>query len=88
MVTGDEKWVTYDNILRERSRSKRGEAARTVAKPRLTAWKILIPHFETNTELTFVIPARASSVVRGNENPDVGLKCKVFSPNSDNIRQN
>ncbi|GFY35089.1 histone-lysine N-methyltransferase SETMAR [Trichonephila clavipes] len=27
MVTGDEKWVTYYNIVRKRSWSKRGEAA-------------------------------------------------------------
>ncbi|GFW63112.1 histone-lysine N-methyltransferase SETMAR [Trichonephila clavipes] len=31
MVTGDEKWVTYDDIVRKRSWSKRGEAAQTVA---------------------------------------------------------
>ncbi|GFW69521.1 hypothetical protein TNCV_488671 [Trichonephila clavipes] len=37
--------------------------------------------------LTFDDPARASSVARGNENPDVGLACKAFPPNSDNILQ-
>ncbi|GFW07936.1 putative DD34D transposase [Trichonephila clavipes] len=37
MVTGDEKWVTYDNIVRKLSWSKCGEAAPTVAKPRQTA---------------------------------------------------
>ncbi|GFV72967.1 histone-lysine N-methyltransferase SETMAR [Trichonephila clavipes] len=42
VVTGDEKWVTYDNIVRERSWSKRGEAAQTVAKPELTARKVLL----------------------------------------------
>lgn len=42
MVTGDEKWVTYDNIVRKRSWSKRGEAAQTVAKPGLTAKKVLL----------------------------------------------
>ncbi|GFW94813.1 hypothetical protein TNCV_4248531 [Trichonephila clavipes] len=35
MATGDEKWVTYNNIVRKRSRSKCGEAAQTVAKPDL-----------------------------------------------------
>ncbi|GFU68182.1 histone-lysine N-methyltransferase SETMAR [Trichonephila clavipes] len=39
MVTGGEKWVTYDNIVRKRSWSKRGEAAQTVTKPGLTARK-------------------------------------------------
>ncbi|GFS87310.1 histone-lysine N-methyltransferase SETMAR [Trichonephila clavipes] len=29
IVTGDDKWVTYDNIVRERSWSKCGEAAQT-----------------------------------------------------------
>ncbi|GFW74260.1 histone-lysine N-methyltransferase SETMAR [Trichonephila clavipes] len=42
IVTGDEKWVTYDNIVRKRSWSKCGEAAQTVAKPGLTARKILL----------------------------------------------
>ena len=42
MVTGDEKWVTYDNIVRKRSWSKRGKAAQTVAKPGLTARKVLL----------------------------------------------
>ncbi|GFV13117.1 mariner Mos1 transposase [Trichonephila clavipes] len=41
MVTGDEKWVTYDNIVRKRSWSKRGEAAQLVAKPGLTSGKVL-----------------------------------------------
>ena len=42
MVTGDEKWVTYDNVKRKRSWSKSGEAAETVAKPGLTARKVLL----------------------------------------------
>ncbi|GFW21468.1 mariner Mos1 transposase [Trichonephila clavipes] len=42
MVTGDEKWVTYDNIGRKRPWSKSGEAAQTVAKPGLTARKALL----------------------------------------------
>ncbi|GFV94646.1 putative DD34D transposase [Trichonephila clavipes] len=41
MVTGDEKWVTYYNIVRKRSWSKCGEATQTVAKPGPTAWKAL-----------------------------------------------
>ncbi|GFV50787.1 hypothetical protein TNCV_503651 [Trichonephila clavipes] len=42
MVTGEEKWVTYYNIVRKRSLSKCGEAAQTVAKPGLTARKVLL----------------------------------------------
>ncbi|GFX05568.1 histone-lysine N-methyltransferase SETMAR [Trichonephila clavipes] len=42
MVTGDEKWVTYYNIVQERSWSKCGEAVRTVAKPGLTTRKVLL----------------------------------------------
>ncbi|GFV27409.1 histone-lysine N-methyltransferase SETMAR [Trichonephila clavipes] len=42
MVTGDKKWVTYDNVVRQRSWSKRGEAAKIVAKPVLTARKVLL----------------------------------------------
>ncbi|XP_025157458.1 histone-lysine N-methyltransferase SETMAR-like [Harpegnathos saltator] len=42
MVTGDEKWVTYENNRRKRSWSKRGEPVQTIAKPGLTANKILL----------------------------------------------
>ncbi|GFX18646.1 histone-lysine N-methyltransferase SETMAR [Trichonephila clavipes] len=42
MVTGDEEWVSYDNIVRKRSWSKRGEAAQALVKPGLTARKILL----------------------------------------------
>ena len=42
MVTGDEKSVTYDNVKRKRSWSKSDEAAQTVAKPGLTARKVLL----------------------------------------------
>ena len=42
MVTGDKKWVTYDNVKRKRSWSKSGEAAQTMAKPGLTARKVLL----------------------------------------------
>ncbi|GFW26456.1 hypothetical protein TNCV_1163931 [Trichonephila clavipes] len=39
MITEGEKWVTYDNIVRKQSWSKRGEAAQMVAKPGLTSRK-------------------------------------------------
>ncbi|GFY08747.1 hypothetical protein TNCV_5006601 [Trichonephila clavipes] len=39
MVTGDEKFVTYYNIVRKRSWSKCAESAQTVAKSGLTARK-------------------------------------------------
>ncbi|GFU84079.1 histone-lysine N-methyltransferase SETMAR [Trichonephila clavipes] len=39
MVTGEEKWVAYDNIVQKRSLSKRCEAAETVAKRGLSARK-------------------------------------------------
>ncbi|GFW83697.1 hypothetical protein TNCV_668101 [Trichonephila clavipes] len=42
MVTGDEKRVTYDKIVRKRSWSKCGEAGQTMTKPRLTDRKILL----------------------------------------------
>ncbi|GFW94905.1 mariner transposase [Trichonephila clavipes] len=42
MVTGDEKWVTYDNIVLKRSWSKRGEPAQTMIKPGLTSRKVLL----------------------------------------------
>ncbi|GFW09530.1 histone-lysine N-methyltransferase SETMAR [Trichonephila clavipes] len=42
MVTGDEKWVAYYNIVRKRSWFKCGEAAQTVAKSGLTVRKVLL----------------------------------------------
>ncbi|GFT75910.1 mariner transposase [Trichonephila clavipes] len=41
-VTGDDKWVTYHNIVRKRSGSKCDEAAQMVPKTRLTARKVLL----------------------------------------------
>ncbi|GFU41041.1 histone-lysine N-methyltransferase SETMAR [Trichonephila clavipes] len=41
MVTGDEKWVRYENIVRKRLWPKRREAAQTVAKPGLPTRKAL-----------------------------------------------
>ena len=35
MVTGDEKWVTYDNVKRKWSWSNRGEPAQTVVQARI-----------------------------------------------------
>ncbi|GFW49846.1 hypothetical protein TNCV_1885101 [Trichonephila clavipes] len=42
MVTGEEEWLTYYNIVRKRSWSKCGEAAQMRAKPGLTARKVLL----------------------------------------------
>ncbi|XP_014484313.1 PREDICTED: histone-lysine N-methyltransferase SETMAR-like, partial [Dinoponera quadriceps] len=39
MVTGNEKWVTYENNNRKRSWSNCGEPAQTIAKPGLTVKK-------------------------------------------------
>ena len=42
MVTGDEKWVTYENNRQKRLWSKRGEPTQTIAKPGLTAKKVIM----------------------------------------------
>ena len=42
LITGDEKWITYDNDVRKRSWSKRDERAQTVAKPSLTPRKVML----------------------------------------------
>ncbi|GFW42337.1 histone-lysine N-methyltransferase SETMAR [Trichonephila clavipes] len=42
MVTGDEKWVTYDNTVRKLSWPKCCELGQTVSKPGLTARKVLL----------------------------------------------
>ncbi|GFU90230.1 histone-lysine N-methyltransferase SETMAR [Trichonephila clavipes] len=40
MVTGDEKWDTYDNIVKKQSWSKSDEVAQTVPKPGPTTGKL------------------------------------------------
>ncbi|GFW80933.1 putative DD34D transposase [Trichonephila clavipes] len=54
MVTGDEKWVTYDNIVRKRLWSKRGEVAQTVAKPGLTSRKRLEEMLTSEERITII----------------------------------
>ena len=41
MITGDEKWITYDNPTRKRSWIKKGEKAQAIAKPGLTRKKMM-----------------------------------------------
>jgi len=42
MITGDEKWSTYDNSTRKRSWIKKGEKAQAIAKPGLTRKKMML----------------------------------------------
>ncbi|KAJ0176832.1 hypothetical protein K1T71_008011 [Dendrolimus kikuchii] len=42
LITGDEKWITYDKNGRKRSWSKAGQASQTVAKPGLTRNKVML----------------------------------------------
>ena len=42
MITGDEKWNTYDNPTRKRSWIKKGEKAPAIAKPGLTRKKVML----------------------------------------------
>lgn len=42
LITGDEKWIVYNNLHRSRSWSKKGVEPKTVAKPRLTPFKIML----------------------------------------------
>ena len=42
MITGDEKWITYDNNVQKRSWSKPREASQMVAKPVLTPRKVML----------------------------------------------
>jgi len=42
MITGDEKWITYDNSTRKRSWIKKGEKAQAIAKPELTRKKVML----------------------------------------------
>lgn len=42
MITGDEKWITYDNSVGKGSRSKPGEASQIVAMPGLMPRKVML----------------------------------------------
>ena len=42
MITGDEKWITYNNSVQKRSWLKPGEASQKVAKPILTPRKVML----------------------------------------------
>ena len=42
MITGNEKWITYDNNMRKTSWLKPGEASQTVSKPVLTPKKVML----------------------------------------------
>jgi len=42
IITGDEKWVKYENIKRKRPWSKAGDLPQTISKPGLTKNKILL----------------------------------------------
>jgi len=42
MITGDEKWITYDNPTRKRLWIKKGEKAQAIAKSGLTRKKVML----------------------------------------------
>ena len=41
-ITGDEKWIKYENIIRKRSWKMRDEGSETTPKPRSTANKVML----------------------------------------------
>jgi len=42
MITGDEKWIIYDNPTIKRSWIKKGEKTQAIAKPGLTRKKVIL----------------------------------------------
>jgi len=42
MISGDEKWITYDNPTRKRSWIEKGEKAQAIAKSGLTRKKVML----------------------------------------------
>ena len=42
IITGDEKWVKYENIVRKRSCKERDERSQTTSKPGLMANKVML----------------------------------------------
>ena len=51
MITGDEKWITYDNPTRKRSWIKKGEKAQAIAKPGLMKKVVLYVGLKGNRSL-------------------------------------
>ena len=42
IITGDEKWVVYDNVMRKRSWSKRDEPAQSISKSDIHQKKVTL----------------------------------------------
>ena len=42
IITGDEKWIVYNNVVRKRSWSKRDEPPQTTSKAELHQEKIML----------------------------------------------
>jgi len=42
MITGDEKWITYDNPTRKKLWIKKGEKVQAIAKLGLTRKKVML----------------------------------------------
>lgn len=42
LITGDEKWITYSNVIRKRSWSKRGESSQTITKAERHQKKVML----------------------------------------------
>ena len=42
VITGDEKWITYDNLKRKRSWIRNGEPSQAFAKQELTPYKMML----------------------------------------------
>ena len=49
MITGDEKWITYDNNVRKKSWSKPGDTSQTVAKPVISCSNLAKPLIRLST---------------------------------------
>ncbi|GFY19164.1 hypothetical protein TNCV_4225281 [Trichonephila clavipes] len=73
MVNRDEKWVTYGNIVQKGSWSKRGEVARMVSKPGLTARKkVCKKGAQSSRDIGFIIEPIPSEIsdVQPDDFPD------------------
>ncbi|GFV91349.1 histone-lysine N-methyltransferase SETMAR [Trichonephila clavipes] len=88
MVTGDEKWVTYDNIRRKRSWSRRSEAAQTVAKLGLTSRKVLLSICRRGVVFHQDKPTPHTSVVTRQRLWELDWKFSMHPPYSPDLAPN
>ena len=62
LITGDEKWIVYNNVNRERSRVMQDEPAKTTPKAEIQQKKILLVWWDYKGILYFELLPRNQTI--------------------------